>query len=251
MMTRISATRWLTLAAVFGLAFNLSGCLKTRAQLKEDGDEPSTVSSPIPVKQGPTDVMPQGGYALDEVKSEMTRMEGRVEDLERAQKDKAQAPGTPTADDYKKLETRVTELEQAQTSMLEAIKKLQEMPAAAPDPVEMLKKGKNQVEAGNIEGSIETFSACLRSAKGKTAEECTFNRAESYYALKDYKKAIVDYSKFPEKYTRSTFMPKALYRIGLSFDQLGMRDDAKGFYQELVEKYPKSPEAKKAKSKAQ
>jgi len=44
-------------------------------------------------------------------------------------------------------------------------------------------------------------------------------------------------------------MPEALYKIGMSFESLGMGEDAKGFYQELVEKYPKSPEAKKARKK--
>ena len=44
-------------------------------------------------------------------------------------------------------------------------------------------------------------------------------------------------------------MPTALYKIGLSFESLGMKDDAKGFYQELIEKHPKSQEAKKAKAK--
>ena len=45
-------------------------------------------------------------------------------------------------------------------------------------------------------------------------------------------------------------MPSVLYKIGLSFEGLGMKDDARGFFQELVEKYPKSPEAIKAKKKA-
>jgi len=74
-------------------------------------------------------------------------------------------------------------------------------------------------------------------------------RAEAYYQLKQYKKAIVDYSKFPEKFTTSKKMPVALLKIGQSFDALGMRDDAKSFYQELIEKFPKSQEAKKARSK--
>jgi TolA-binding protein len=249
-MRRLPVSRPIQFATILALILSQTACLKTRAQLKEESDEPNTVSTPMAVKQGPQDVVPQGGYAVDEIKGEMTRMEGRLEDLERAQK--AQPTGTPTSpDDIKKLDGRITELEQAQANMLEALKKMQETGPPTTDPSELFKKGKNQVEAGNLEGSVEAFSGCLKIAKGKIAEECAFNRAESYFALKDYKKAIVDFSKFPEKYTKSTYMPKALYRIGLSFDQLGMKDDAKGFYQELVEKYPKSPEAKKAKPKAQ
>ena len=41
----------------------------------------------------------------------------------------------------------------------------------------------------------------------------------------------------------------ALLKIGQSFEALGMKEDAKGFYQELTDKFPKSPEAAKAKKK--
>lgn len=250
---RSSLTRSLTVAATLGLLLSQTACLKTRAQLKEDGntadDQSASVGAPTPVKQAPQDVQPQGGYAIDEMKGEMTRLTGRVEDIERSQKQQASNPANPTKEDLKKMEDRIVELEQAQANMLEAIKKLQDSPPVAADPAELLQKGKNQMEAGNYEGAVETFNACVKAAKGKKAEDCTFNRAESYYALKEYKKAIVDYSKFPEKYTRSAYMPKALYKIGQSFDALGMKEDAKGFYQELVEKHPKSPEAKKARSK--
>jgi len=41
-------------------------------------------------------------------------------------------------------------------------------------------------------------------------------------------------------------MPKALFQNCSFFEAPWDEEDAKGFYQELVEKYPKSPEAKKA-----
>jgi TolA-binding protein len=44
-------------------------------------------------------------------------------------------------------------------------------------------------------------------------------------------------------------MPEALYKIGVSFEALGSKDDAKGFYQLLIDKFPKSSQAKKVKSK--
>ena len=37
------------------------------------------------------DVQPQGLYAIDEIKQQMTILQGRIEDLERAQKDQATA----------------------------------------------------------------------------------------------------------------------------------------------------------------
>ena len=250
-MSRLQINRNPILLPV-ALVFILSqtACLKTRAQVKEEGgtDTASGPSEPVPNKVA--DVQPQGQYAFDEMKGEFTRLEGRVEDLERIQKQSAATGTSSSKDEVKKNEERIVELEKAQASMLEAIKKLQDGSAVAVDPSEAITRGKNQIEAGNFEGAIENLTAALKSAKGKKAEEATFLRGEAHFALKDYKKAIVDYSKFPEKFTHSSYMPKALYKIGLSFEALGMKDDAKGFYHELLEKYPKSPEAKKAKSKA-
>jgi TolA-binding protein len=152
------------------------------------------------------------------------------------------------SNEMKKLEARIEELEHAQASMIETIKKLQSATPPA-DPAELFEKGKNQHAAGNHEAAIDALSAYLKSSKPKQAEEATFLRGESLYETKQYQKAIGDYSKFPEKYTKSKKMPYVLMKIGQSFDALGMRDDAKAFYQELVEKFPKSPEAKKARKK--
>lgn len=236
----------ITLCAI---SLMMTGCLKTRAQLKENSDDtaPAAKGTPATVQE----VQPQGAYVIDEIKAEMTRLNGRIEDLERAQKD-AQAGAAAdkaTKDEIKKLETRIAELETAQASMIEQLKKLQETPKAPADPAEAYGQGKTQYDAGNFEAAIESFNAYLKTNHTKYVEDATYLRAEAYYSLKQYKKAIIDYSKFPEKYTKSKFMPNALYKIGLSFEALGMKEDAKGFYQELIEKFPKSAEAKKVRSK--
>jgi TolA-binding protein len=64
------------LAMVVVLALSMTGCLKTRAQLREDAEDGSRPAAPI------QEVKPQGQYVVDELKSEITRLEGRVEDLE-------------------------------------------------------------------------------------------------------------------------------------------------------------------------
>lgn len=233
------------------LAFFASGCLKTRAQLREDNANPTADSSQNPnatpgspppgTPSKVQDVQLQGTYALDEIKAEMTRLQGRIEDLEHAPKEQP----TITKDEVKKIQDRLTDQEHAQEKIIQQLQKLQDAQAAAAvSPEDALASGKTAMDSGNFEVAIDGFSNSLKNAKGKTAEDATFLRAESYYDLKQYKKAIIDYSKFPEKFTKSKYMPHALLRIGQSFEALGMTEDAKGFYQELVEKFPKSKEAK-------
>ena len=237
-----------TFLVCFSLVLSLSACLKTRAQLKGDEESPPTANSdgsiPNPVK----DVQPPGGYAVDEIKSEMTRMNGRIEDLERAQKDQAGAANATQSEAAKKLDERVAQLEKSQADMIEQLKKIQEEGPAG-DPSELFDKAKAKFDSDDFEGAIDLLNQYLKSAKAKNVEGATFMRAEANYKLKNYKQAIVDYSKFPEKFTKSKKMPEALYKIGLSFESLGMNDDAKGFFQELVDKFPKSPQAKKIRPK--
>jgi tol-pal system protein YbgF len=219
------------------LTVGSSGCLKTRSQLKDDSDP-----EPVPSKVEP--VQTQGGYAVDEIKQEMTRLTGRIEDLEHAKN--ADAPKRD--EQLKELENRVHELEQAQMAALEAIKKIQaEMPL--PDQVELYQKAKDDFKNKNYDETIQSLNQYLKNSNGKFYEDGVFLRGESYYAQKNYKKAIVDYSKFPEKMTHSPYMPKALLKIGRSFEAMGSKEDAAAFYQQLIDDYPKSSEAKEAKKR--
>ena len=219
----------------------LSGCLKTRAQLKDDGDD--APSKPVPTQV--QEVQPQGQYVLEEIKSEITRLNGRVEDIEKAQTGPG---GAPKQEEVKKLEARIVELEQAQVSMLEAIKKLQ-ADTPLPDSKDLYEQGKTQFESGDLNDAISTLSNYLKNPSGKYAEDATFLRGQAYFDSKQFKKAIVDFSKFPEKFSKSKKMPSALFKIAQSFESLGMKQDSRDFYSELVEKFPKSSEAKKARSK--
>jgi tol-pal system protein YbgF len=229
--------------AVLASGLLLSGCLKTRSQIHDDDEGPGR---PVPAQV--TEV--KGQYALDEIKSEMTRLNGRVEDLERTQRQSDQnSKNDKSKEEIKALENRIIELEKAQAEMIELLKKMEGQAQANRDPSDLLAKGRQAMEEKNYDSAIDQLSAYLKSPKAKAQEEAFFLRGEAYYETKQYKKAIVDFSKFPEKFTKSKRMPDALLRIGQSFDALGMKDDAKGFYQELVEKFPKSSEAKTARKR--
>ena len=238
---KVSRFQFSCLALTTLFALSQTACLKTRAQLKEDGDSGADAAEAHPVAS-PIKEVPNGGYAVEELKSEFTRLTGRVDELERSQqKDKS-------PEEVKRLEQRIVELEQAQIAILEAVKKIQSQPTPA-ETVDEFESGRTQFKVGNWEGAVEHLSNYLKSSKPKYLEEATFMRAEAYFESKQFKKAIIDYSKFPEKFTTSKKMPTALFKIGQSFDALGMKDDAQGFYQELREKFPKSPEARSVRPK--
>jgi tol-pal system protein YbgF len=232
---------------------SLTGCLKTRAQLRNQSQNEAAQSQDGSVPVQVTDVQSDQSQRamVDELKNEITRLTGRLEDLERTNQELNQKTGTQAKskeEENKKLETRIQELEATQLQMIEALKK-KEKETPKVEPVDRFNLGKELFTKKKYTESIEAFSEYLKFPKGKNREDALYFRAEGYYASNQHKKAIIDYSEINEKFPKSKRMPKVLNKIGMSFEALGMKSDAKVFYQELVDKFPKSPEAKKAQSK--
>jgi TolA-binding protein len=82
-------------------------------------------------------------------------------------------------------------------------------------------------------------------------DNAAYWKAESYYQLagqasdkpareKAYKQAILSYQRVLES-PKSEKSDGALFKIGLSFEQLGFSEEARVFYEELLSKYAKSP----------
>lgn len=251
-----------SLVAAMIASLTLSGCLKTRASLRgDDSDESGGLdSAPAQAVAAPQQaVQPQGGYVIDEIKLEITRLNGRIEQLERQvnQLSSANAQGGLTPDAFSKLQDKVSGLEQAQNAVAEELKRLEASGAlkgggssdSGSDTHDAFSKGQAEFKAGKFEDAAETFNLYLKNPKAKHAEEATFMSGQAYFELKQYKKVILELSKFTDKYAKSKRAPAALLKMGQSFELLGMKDDAKGFYQEILDKHPKAPEAKKAKAK--
>jgi TolA-binding protein len=70
---------------------------------------------------------------------------------------------------------------------------------------------------------------------------------ESYFALKQYDKAI-EYFNYVAQ-TKSAKTPDALYMLGRCYAALGKIKEAKEYMNRVVKEYPKSPVAKKAKDR--
>lgn len=73
--------------------------------------------------------------------------------------------------------------------------------------------------------------------------------AESYLDERNYQPAIVAYKKVLEHDAKSDRVPGALYKIGICFLSMGMNDEAKVFFEEVIVKHKKSEYAAKAKKK--
>lgn len=129
------------------------------------------------------------------------------------------------------------------------------------DPKEHYAFAKRLFDDKKFAESAEAFDLFLtRHASGnELLDNAAFWKAESYYQLglaatdktgkeKAYKQAILSYQRVLET-PKSAKADGALFKIGLSFEQLGFSDEARVFYTELLDKHPKSPLAAEGKKR--
>ncbi len=99
-------------------------------------------------------------------------------------------------------------------------------------------------------GAIEQFKKFLETHPGSSlADNARYWIGESYYALKDFDQAIVEFGLVLKDYPKSDKVPAAWLKIGYSFAELDDRVDARLFLQEVINRFPQSKEAEKARDK--
>jgi tol-pal system protein YbgF len=104
------------------------------------------------------------------------------------------------------------------------------------------------LEKKDYRAAIARFRDFLKKhPKSKLANNAQYWIGECYYALRDFDQAIVEFDAVRSKYPQGEKVPAALLKQGYAFAELGEKVNARLVLQELVEKYPQSQEAAKAK----
>jgi tol-pal system protein YbgF len=84
--------------------------------------------------------------------------------------------------------------------------------------------------------------------KSRLTASAQFWLGESHFAMKEFDKAIVAYDEV-RRFPQTDKAPAALLRQGFAFAELGEKLNARLVLQELVEKFPQSAEAPRAKQR--
>ena len=88
-----------------------------------------------------------------------------------------------------------------------------------------------------------------RNPNSELADNAQYWIGECYYALKEFDQAILEFDQVRRKYPKGDKVPAALLKQGFAFAELGDRLDARLILQELIDRYPLSAEATRAKEK--
>lgn len=106
------------------------------------------------------------------------------------------------------------------------------------------------VERKEYRAGIARFKEFLKKhPQSEYADNAQYWIGESHYALREFDQAILEFDAVRRKYPKGDKVPAALLKQGFAFAELGDKVDARLILQELVDRYPQSPESAKAKQK--
>lgn len=149
-------------------------------------------------------------------------------------------------------EARISEIK-AMVAALDG--RISSMPAAsavkaASDPEALYAKGYKETMDKDYNAAMETFREILASHPGhRYASNAQYWLAEINYAKGEWEKAIVEFDKVKKKYPKSEKIAASTLKQGFAFDKLGSRKEARLLLEEVVERFPGTPEAELAKKK--
>lgn len=209
-----------TTVLVIAIASLTTGCLATREQLRETDNKRESQQQVVAMQQA----------RYQDLESELREMKGRVAALENqlntSQNEKAGLE-TRGASERAQFESRFKVYEEALTKMEQQYLAMSQ-----------------KLEASHATSASDNQPAATTS-KGKKLG--FFEQGEEDLKAKKFRQAIVSYQKYRESAPKGKNYPEATYKMGVSFQELGMKDEASPFFNEVIEKYPKSQSASKAK----
>ncbi len=202
------------------LMIGSSGCVMTRGQLTKEEE--------VEKAQALDRSVADQSQRLRDLEEDVRKLSGTNESVE--------SHFENLKSENQELRKQIQTMDQDNKARTEALKE------------ELLKQGELlsqiQIEVSKIKAPNATAEGKQNIKKEPSAQLWT--EAESLYGQKEWRKAILAYQKFKESYPKHKNVPTAMLRSGIGFVELGMKNEAKVFFEELISQYPNTPESKTA-----
>ena len=125
-------------------------------------------------------------------------------------------------------------------------------PAGKESDQQMYQRGAEALDGRRYADARAAWAELLnKHPKSDYADNARYWIGESYYAEKDFASAILEFDKVVRDYPGGDKVAAALLKQGLAFLEIGEKEGGVATLQDVVKKYPKSEEAKKAKERLQ
>lgn len=217
----------LSVLTLFILTF--SGCLKTRSDVKEIETKQVLHKQMVDLQKTNAD----SGSRLSEIEEQLRYANGRIEAAEA----KANRNASENEKNARQQNELVQEMNKKMMIYQDALSKLE------------VQTQQNAAEIANLKSELANRGSKESSKSSKDTKKDNFAVAQDLFKQKDWQNAIIEYQKYRDKNPKGKHMAEATYKIGVCFQELSLKDDAKTFYQEVSTSFPNSEEAKKAKAR--
>lgn len=215
-------------AIIFAITFLSTGCLATRDQIKQTDNR----------KEAQQQILAQQQAQYQDLETEIRNLNGRIASLENnlglAGAEKRALEG--------KLVSEKSQFESRLKIYEEALSKMEQQYLALSQKVEAL-----QISAASQATSAPSPATASKATAPAKAKTNLFDQAEEDFKKKNFRQAIVNYQLYREKNPKGPQYSEATYKMGVCFQELDMNSEAAPFFNEVVEKFPKSKAAEKAK----
>ncbi|MES2768565.1 MAG: tetratricopeptide repeat protein [Bdellovibrionota bacterium] len=161
------------------------------------------------------------------LQDELRQLNGRLDMLERKSVDQGAAGNGPS-----------------NTDVIEQMKIFEQQNASMRTKIEELEGKLANAQKAQTTAAV---AAVEKSTPSKEKDKDSYDSAEDLFSKKEWKSAILSYQAYRDANPKGKNYSDATYKIGVSFQELKMKDEAKVFFEEVLQKFPKSPAARKAK----
>ena len=152
------------------------------------------------------------------------------------------------------LKSRDEELKQLRENAASSAAKSEVVLDSATGESALVKKdyelGWQAMEKRDYRVAISRFKEFLKKhPKSNLADNAQYWIGESHYGLREFDQAIIEFDAVRRRYPQGDKVSAALLKQGYAFAELGEKVNARLLLQEVVEKFPETPEAARAKMK--
>jgi len=224
-------TTWLLAFLIFG---SLGSSCKTKRDVRRD-QEYERIKAEVREARGARADL---DVISEEFRTELARLGTATEELSQLQRTQTEELRAQIATTNAKVQALEQQLAAAQAAPPPKVQK----PAS-------YESAKEAYDAQNFEEAAEDARTVVRTRPKNTAEarKAQYLLAEALFAQRDFGAAALEFSEFKKTFPKDANASMATLRQAQCFRNLGKEKEAKLFYQETVEKYPKSPAAGQAK----
>ena len=190
---------------------------------------------------------------IDSTKSEMQALNGKLDDTALAVKKPAEDLARYREDADKRIVALEERILKQQTAIDTLSKKMAEMAKAKKDESvssdSLYLKGLDALKAGDVVTARDQFTKFLeQNPKHELAANAHYWIGETHYSEKNYESAILSYQEVIKNYPGKEKVVAAMLKQAMAFNAIKDAKSAKFVLKKLIEGFPKSEEAKKAKA---